>query len=310
MSALIPLDGTDLSESAFGLLPFLKAVGFDEVKLVSVWEHAWEEMELQGRREGELKEVDDRGRAYLDAYLAKQADRVKGMGFNVSTFIRVGKAADETLKVADSEKADLILIATHGRDGLARFRLGSVADRIVRSANCPTLVIGPNVDVQLAPYALKRVLVPLDGGALAEEALPLAAWIAERDGAELDLVRAVSLTPVTYDQSMGGVYPMDLLSAMEDAAKTYLQRMAQTYASKIKVSTSLLVGSAADQLLEYLKERPAGLVVMASRGRTGLVRAALGSVTDRMLQGPAPVLILRLDEDVKSRLMDAARSTA
>ena len=70
------------------------------------------------------------------------------------------------------------VVATHGRSGIARFRLGSVADKIIRQSPAPVLVIGPNVDVELAPYALKRVLVPLDGEELAEQALPIAAWIA------------------------------------------------------------------------------------------------------------------------------------
>jgi nucleotide-binding universal stress UspA family protein len=59
-----------------------------------------------------------------------------------------------------------------------------------------------------------------------------------------------------------------------------------------------------------MKERPADLVVLASRGRSGLLRAALGSVADRMLHGPCPVLILRLEEEVKSRLLEAAGGRA
>ena len=58
-----------------------------------------------------------------------------------------------------------------------------------------------------------------------------------------------------------------------------------------------------------MKERPADLIVMASRGRSGIVRAALGSVADRLLHGPAPVLILRPEEDVKCRLVLTAESS-
>jgi nucleotide-binding universal stress UspA family protein len=93
---------------------------------------------------------------------------------------------------------------------------------------------------------------------------------------------------------------------MEEGAKTYLDRIGGEVAKSVPVQTALLEGNAGDQLLSYLKERPAGLVVVASRGRSGIVRATLGSVADRMLHGPAPVLILRPDEEIRSRLVTEA----
>jgi hypothetical protein len=77
--------------------------------------------------------------------------------------VRTGRAAEETLRLAAEDSVDLILIATHGRDGMTRWRLGSVADKIVRQATCPTLVVGPNVVLELAPHYLRRILVPLTG---------------------------------------------------------------------------------------------------------------------------------------------------
>ena len=164
LTALIPLDGTELSESALSLLPVLMSLGFEKIKLVSVWEHLWAEEQL-GRGDAELKEVAERGRSYLGGYLSKQAERVKRLGFAVDTVVRTGRAAEETLRLAAEDSVDLVLIATHGQDGLTRWRLGSVADKIVRQATCPTLVIGPNVVIGMAPYLLRRILVPLDGSA-------------------------------------------------------------------------------------------------------------------------------------------------
>ena len=309
LTALIPLDGTELSESAFALLPLAKEMGVSRVELVSVWESAWEEKDHpEGRKEGEWHEVAEKGRNFLDAYLNERAEQVKGLGFEAEIVVRLGKPADEVLAYAESADMDLIIIATHGRSGIARWRLGSVADVIVRHAPCPTIVIGPNVEVDLAPYNLNRILVPLDGSALAETALPLAAWIARLSDAEVDLVRSISLAPVAYDDTMGGVYPIDLLTAMEDAARIYLDRMAGVVGGKVR--TSLLIGGAGDQILEYLKESPADLIIMAAHGRAGVKRLVLGSVTDRVLHGPAPVLVLRPDAEAKSRLTEAAEGTA
>jgi nucleotide-binding universal stress UspA family protein len=304
LSALVPLDGTELSESALSLLPFLKSLGFDRLRLVSVWESDWEESEAGGRHQ-ELSEADERGRSYLTSYLAQRAETVRAGGFDVEEDVRMGRAAPEVLAAA--EGLDLILIATHGRTGVSRWWLGSVTDQVVREADCPVLVIGPNVTHDLAFYSLRRVLLPLDGSETAELALPPAAWIASRSGAEVDLVRCMTLTGVAYDPGMA-VYSGDLIDAMQDAVSTYLDEAAAKLAG-LSVHKDVLIGGPGQLLLDYLEKRQAQLVIMTSHGRTGITRAALGSVTDRMLHGPAPVLVLRTGEDQHSRLVEAARKT-
>jgi nucleotide-binding universal stress UspA family protein len=304
LTALIPLDGSDLSEHALELLPFIKLLGFEKVRLVSVWEgHGEHHAVLPGRREDELREIGEKGRGLVAAYLKGHVERVESAGLEAQTEVRSGRAADEVLAASEAD-TDLVLIATHGRSGVARWRLGSVADKIIRDENCPTLVIGPNVREELKPYVLKRILVPVDGSPLAEEALPLAGWIAGRVNAEIDLVRTVSLTSVAYDPSLG-IYPVDLVEALEDAAKDYLTQAAARFTGR-QVSTALRIGSPSEQLLQHMEERPAGLVVMASHGRAGVLRAALGSVADRVLHGPAPVLILRPGDEAGSRLLAQA----
>jgi nucleotide-binding universal stress UspA family protein len=288
------------------MLPLSQTLGVKKIVLVGVWESLWQEQSL-GRRDDELRELAEKGRSYLHSYLTDQAERVKGLGFEVELDVRVGRAADEVLESANKGGADLIIIATHGRDGMARWRLGSVADKIVRHAECPTLVVGPNVNTELAPYSLSRILVPLDGSALAEEALPVAIWIAQANGAELDLVRVVSLV-IPGDGIYGGMgYSYDLLTDIEDAARAYLAGVAKKLEGKVSARTQLLLGYAPDQLLAHIEHTPAQLVVLASHGRSGVVRTALGSVADRLLHGPAPVLVLR-PEQVKSRLVEAALS--
>jgi nucleotide-binding universal stress UspA family protein len=306
LTALIPLDGTKLSESAFALLPLVRRLGFDRVLLMGVWEGLWQGERL-GRVDAELKELAERGRAYLDAYLEQQAERARPLGVQVETEVRIGRAADQILEAASN--VDLILIATHGRDGMTRWRLGSVADHVVRHAQCPTLVIGPNVQIELAPYAVNRILVPLDGSALAEEALPVATWLAQATDAELDLVRVVSLVIPGNGIYDGMGYSVDLLTEIEDAARAYLTGVAERLKSKVALRSELMLGDAGDQLLAHMKDTPAQLVVLASHGRSGVVRAALGSVADQMLHGPAPVLILR-PELVKGGIMAAARSAS
>jgi nucleotide-binding universal stress UspA family protein len=299
LSALVPLDGTELSESALSLLPLLKSLGFDGVRLVSVWEGVWEESEAVARQQ-ELSDAGEQGRSYLTSYLSQRADAVRAAGFEVEAEVRMGRPGPEVLAAAQG--VDLILIATHGRSGVSRWWLGSVTDQVVREAGCPVLVIGPNVTLNLDSYSIQRVLVPLDGSEVAEQALPLAAWVASRSGAEVDLVRCMTLTAVAYDPSTA-IYSADLVNAMQDAVNAYLDAAAARLPG-ISVHKQVLIGGAGQLLLEYLEQRPAQLVIMTSHGRTGLKRATLGSITDRMLHGAAPVLVLRTGEGQRSRLME------
>jgi nucleotide-binding universal stress UspA family protein len=302
---MIPLDGTKFAESAFDVLPLLKQLGFEKVRLVSIWENDWED--IATGREKELAEAGEKGRSFLDAYLREQAARVTAAGMGVETQMKSGRAHDEIVEA--SKDVDLVVIATHGRSGLSRMRLGSVADSLVQDAPCPTLVIGPNVVVDLETYKMDRILLPLDGSTEGEEALPVAAWIADKTGAALDLLRIISLSTIAIDPSMG-FYPGDLITAIEEGAKEYLQKIAAGLGDKRKVRASIMTGSAGDQIIEYLQKEPAALVIMGSHARGGIMRAALGSITDHVLRGPAPVLVLRADEEKTSAFIAAAHANA
>jgi nucleotide-binding universal stress UspA family protein len=301
--ALIPLDGTRLSESAYSMLPLVRQLGIDRVRLVSVWESAAEESDSD--RDEELSEVTEKGRAYLQAYLEQQAETVTGQGFEVETVVKVGRPADEILEA--TQDVDIIVIATHGRSGIARWWLGSVADQVIKESACPCLVIGPNVESDLEHFAIRRILLPLDGSENAEQAIPLAAFIADKTGANIDLVRAMSLTAVSYDPGMS-MYSADLITSMEDSVKAYLQMVAERLGNR-KVETTMLMGGPGEMLLEHMKGKPADLVVSTTHGRTGVTRAALGSTSDRLLHGAAPVLIFRPSDEEPGDIVTTARAS-
>ncbi len=300
-TAVVPLDGTSLSESALALLPFAREIGVSKVLLLSVWDTDGEEPDSP-----KMRDVVDRGRAFLEGYLEKKAADVQALGLQAESIVHVGKAAEEVLSVTSEGQADLVIIATHGRSGVSRWRLGSVADKVIRHASCPTLVIGPNVEVSLSPFNLMRILVPLDGSAVGEQALPVARWLSGKTGAGIDLVRVVQ-PPAMTSEPMMGFYSVDLFTAMEDAANAYLTRIGASVKTREPVRTAVLTGPSADELIRYLQGNPAELVVMTSHGRAGVLRWALGSVADRMLHGPAPVLVIRpVDGGVASRIVSEA----
>ena len=107
------------------------------------------------------------------------AQRLAAIGIDCYYVSQVGDNLGRLVDTLDRacKRSDLV-IATHGRTGMRRWLLGSVADKLSRETPCPDLIIGPNVEVELDNYSVKRIVVALDGSELSEEALPVAAWIA------------------------------------------------------------------------------------------------------------------------------------
>ena len=312
LKVVIPLDGTTLSETALAVLPALKPLGGLDVRLVSVWEALWEGQEPEDQRASDrMRELTEQGHSYLSAYLKEQVERVQAMGYKAEYVMRQGRAAEEVLAEIHVGDVDLVIVATHGRTGIERFRLGSVADKVVRASECPTLVVGPNVHGDLGAYAIRKITVPLDGSEIAEAALPLAAYLSRSLGARIELIRAVTLPTMTSAAGMEAGNPQVILDMLEDAARSYMTRVQSELKTGQPVEATVVIGASAEEVLRYLREHPCDLVIMTSRGRGGLARAALGSVTDRVLHGPAPVLVLRPEmEGRASRLIEAARAAA
>jgi nucleotide-binding universal stress UspA family protein len=129
--------------------------------------------------------------------------------------------------------------------------------------------------------------VPLDGSQLAQEALPVALSLAEKFRSQLHLVRAI---PIPAGENVTG-----MLEMMEREATSYLAETARNLDVPSGVRTEVALGPAAAKLIDYADAHGVDLVVVTSHGRGGFSRTALGSVTDRLLGGPCPVLIVRAE---------------
>jgi nucleotide-binding universal stress UspA family protein len=160
-----------------------------------------------------------------------------------------------------------------------------VADKVIRKSTCNVLAVGPNTFTDHHRTSVRSIMVPLDGSALAEEALPLGIDLARRTKAQIHLVQAVSLLPT---ELLATLNMIDL----EKVVRGYLLKKAEAYLEERPV-IDVVHGPAADALQFYAGQAAIDLIVMTSHGRGGFMRAALGSVSDRMLGGVAPVLIVR-----------------
>ena len=140
---LVPLDGSEFAERSLEQVKAIaRGCSVPEVVLIGVVEPVQQAGELTMVLGGDWNvKVEKEALDWLKIYLANIAGKLGGEGVTAKTAIARGKAADEILDYAAKSKADLIVMTTHGRSGLARWAMGSVADRIVRHAQVPVLLI-------------------------------------------------------------------------------------------------------------------------------------------------------------------------
>jgi nucleotide-binding universal stress UspA family protein len=154
--------------------------------------------------------------------------------------------------------------------------------------------------------------LPLDGSELSEVAIPLATTVARAQGAEVTLVRVVPPLTAALAQTEGeGYMPPEtydeIMQSMQDEAATYLAGTAKRLEGDgIAVKAVWREGSPGSTLLDVEEELRPDLVVMATHGRTGLIRFALGGIADRMVrEGTAPVLLARSFTPTETQLETA-----
>jgi nucleotide-binding universal stress UspA family protein len=284
---LVPLDGSDLAE---GALPYATALAHAlgaGLVLVTVWEGA--DIDAAADFPSMVVEIEQKATEHYNGYLDKVRSGLTGL--DVKTELRRGDPVHEILGAAGEHKARALVIATHGRSGISRWMYGSTAGRLLREATLPVQAVGPRALERDGTPALKHIVVPLDGSEMSEAALPVAVNIARTAGARISLVRAVKWAAMAYPYTLPDAYLPQLDDELEAGAKEYLKRKRDEISSA-DVDAFVVRGGAADGIIEFAEQKDTDLVVMTTHARTGLKRVALGSVADRMLQGPAPVMLV------------------
>ena len=234
------------------------------------------------------REVGDR-RAFLEGLIAQHC-APKGVAAEVA--VPIGEAAAKIVETAEAAGARYIALATHGRSGLKRWRLGSVADRVARTSPMPAVLYRPQPETPF-PGTFTRILAPLDGSEFSEIALAEAHPIALATGATIRLLRAVNVFVPLAPMGSGMAFDQANREAETHAAR-YLADAATRYAGP-PYESAVIVGSAGHIILEAAET--ADLIVMGTHGRGGLPRLALGSVADAVVRGAGkPVMLVRTHE--------------
>ncbi|HZV01043.1 MAG TPA: universal stress protein [Planctomycetota bacterium] len=274
---LVPLDGSKLSEGAFHLVRWFVERQQADVKLLTVLssQEDW--------TDNPVEETCD----YLDWRRRALAE----FGSRVRYAIRVGDPADEILAESDSSEPDLIVMATHARRGLDRWRHGSVTERVIRGARVPVLAANPTgLEESDKPRLLRlgRILVPLDGSARATEILPPVAELARLYHS------VVTLLHVQAPIVVPSMIPVEVGSA-RDTGRPILEPWREALAAAgAHAVTRTIVGSAPAEILRIANEESYDLVALTTHGRSGFARFMLGSIAEHTLrQCRCPVLLKR-----------------
>lgn len=289
---VVALDTSELSEGAVPYAVSLAKATGAPLSFVTVWEGG--ERALISSLPDVASDLFKRGEQYYENYLQGIAKKVREQGVATEAEVRTGDADDEILALVRAKDASMLVIASHGRSGLSRWWYGSVAGRLVREAPVPTLIVGPKA-LESGPGAgaIRRILVPLDGSDMAEQALPAAGQLAAALGAEVHLAEAVRWVSQAFIYGVPEVTIAQVDEDLEQAARTCLAEARKKLPKETKVEAHVVRGMPADALIDLVAGKEIDLVVMASHARAGLARMALGSVADRMVQGKAPVLLVR-----------------
>jgi nucleotide-binding universal stress UspA family protein len=280
---LVPTDGSDVAEAAAeAAIAF--ADRFDADLYVV---HVLELGELPPEVEDEgADEFARRGEAAVSAVAEMATDA--GLGVTTAIVDDGEPIHRAVLAYADEHDVDCIVMGTHGRTGIDRFVLGSVAERTLREARLPVMTV--HEDTVVDP-AFDDVLVPTDGSASAQAAADHAIDLALATDAALHIVHVVDLGFVRDEVDAGAV--LDALEeAGEQALRTVIDRAEEAGVSTIE--SSVLSGTPHRAIVEYTDERDIDCVVMGTHGRTGVDRYLLGSVAERVVRlADVPVLALK-----------------
>lgn len=299
---LVPLDGSRLAATAIPYAVTLARAADARISLLAVVESV---SEHAGLPSAAARGRDERHVTERTAYLESVATSLRARGFTVTIVVRHGNPASEILAASEDEGCSLIVISTHGRTGLQRLRMGSVAQHVLRHAIIPTLVVRPGDEASTEGEArIAAVTVTLDGSSLAEEALPTATRIATALSVPLTLLRVIPslayLASAGWDAGYSAYYPVSDESEHdeEQAVEQYLEAVAtRLRASGLDVRTCWErsgTSHATETITAVLAKQPSGIAVMASHGRGGVLRWALGSTTEAVLdQSPCPILVIR-----------------
>ena len=206
-----------------------------------------------------------------------------------------GRPYKQICRLARELEIDLIVIATRGRTGLKHLALGSTAERVVRHAPCPVLVVHPQGrPARRLPSAAGKILVPIDFSACAAEGLAYARALAGLFGSRLVLLHSVDLHYYSTNPEYILLDLPPLLAVAEQSAREQmLELISDTDWEGLTVEHTLESGHAGEMVCRRARDFSADLIVTSTHGTTGLKHVLLGSTAEYIVRhASCPVLVV------------------
>lgn len=287
---LVPLDGSALAEQ---VLPYVRLLGKalqSPIQILRAFDAIPQELAdpAHGRY---IDQISAAFRAQAQESLEQYRAYLSDLGVAVSSTVHEADPAYHILDEAERRPGTLITMSTHGRSGVSRWVLGSVTDKVLRATTNPLLIIRARPLEEFSPATvatrserwatavnIDTIIVPVDGSSLAEQVFP--------DVVTLSKVLDAKVRPVRVITGDG-----------EDTeALTYLGEVSEGLRQKgaLVAEERLLRGDPADAIIEMAQQIRDCLIAVTTRGRSGVERWILGSVTDRVVRfSGVPVLVIR-----------------
>ncbi len=302
---LVTLDGSDFGEHA---LPFAKSIAEKTRASVNLSHVACCDLPTDLLQNTPFQYEGVSMEAYVHKHSEERrnylSDKASALGaelpgLEVSHSLLEGYVTEALERQARKIGAQLVVMTTHGRTGVSRAWIGSVADSLVRNSRFPLLVIRPLEDGKTFPQArFDHFLVPLDGSPTGEKILRPTVMLGKAMGARFTLLHVVA--PYVSVGARVSPVPSGHLQQRLQKAEAYLSGVAERLRGE-GIETAHIIEShfaPARAILHTAETENVDLIAIATHGYTGVKRALLGSVTDKVLRAAKwPLLLERPAED-------------
>lgn len=244
-------------------------------------------MPVHGVKPPTAEEVVGRLRQFLDA---------GGISHDAVPIAGVGDASTTIVNEAVRNKADLIVMGTHGRRGFTRLVLGSVTERVLREAPCPVFTVPPRTPAERSEVVtFKRILCPTDFSPSARLALEFALNLARQADGTVTLLHSIEWLAEEEPRTRAHFNVPEFRRQLQEDSKTLLNDLvaaeSRTWSA---IETDVVFGRAHREVLRAAEARQAELIVMGAQGRGGIDLALFGSTTEQVVRGAScPVLTVR-----------------
>ncbi len=306
-SILVPLDGSPSAEHALASAAEIARLSGATLRLVHVHALSITPIYIEGHPVID-KNLAPLGLEHEQIYLEQLRTKLRKACPAITITVEVLNRSMENMmnesvgvflaRHVTATDVDLVVMTTHGRGGLARFWLGSVADMLVRLTNVPLLLLRPTATPPdfAHPPSIQRILIPLDGSALSEQILQPTLALGALLHAQYTLLRVVE--PLYTEDSLIA-YPEELDGETIQETQNYLDTLVPQLDTAAGTITThvLLEPQPAVAILDYAQHHTTDLIAMATHGRSGIKRLLIGSTADKVLRGgQSAVLVLRPQE--------------